>query len=67
MLLLGVLFYLEKEELRMVIAFQVLLLVIMLFSVLGAFGERENKGVRDAMVTIFIASTAAFIVSVMWL
>ena len=51
----------------MVIAFEIVLLVIMLFSAFGVVGERENAKVRDAVLTIFIASTAAYIASVMWL
>lgn len=51
----------------MVIAFQIFLLLLMSLSVLGVIGERENTSIRDAMLTVFFASLAAYIVSVMWL
>ncbi|WP_158231834.1 MULTISPECIES: hypothetical protein [unclassified Sporosarcina] len=51
----------------MVIAFQIILLGLMLISAFGVIGERENAKVREAVLTLFIASTAAFIVSVMLL
>ncbi|EGQ21091.1 NADH-quinone oxidoreductase subunit K [Sporosarcina newyorkensis 2681] len=51
----------------MVIAFQIILLAVMGLSIFGIIGERENKGIRDALLTAFIASTAAYIASVMLL
>lgn len=51
----------------MVIAFEIVLLVIMLFSALVVAGERKNPSAGDAVLTVFIASTAAFIASVMLL
>ena len=51
----------------MVIVFEIVLLTIILFSFLGIVGELENKEIRETMLTLFIASTAAFIASVTWL
>lgn len=51
----------------MVVAFQIVLLVIIIFSAFGVAGERESVLVRDAMLTVFLASVAALIVSVKWL
>ncbi len=51
----------------MVIAFQIVLILLMIFFATGLPGERDNKGVRDAVLTGFIATLAAFIASVMLL
>lgn len=51
----------------MLITFKIVLMVLMLFSATGIPGERDNKQLRDSMLTVFIASTAALIVVFMWL
>ncbi len=51
----------------MLIAFQIVLMLMMVFSAIGIPGEKDNKPLRDSMLTVFITSTAAFIVVRMWL
>ena len=51
----------------MVIAFQIILLVIIAVSFFEVVGEKEDGKLRDMLAGAFIASLAAFIVSVLWL
>ena len=51
----------------MVIAFQVVLVLIMLFFAVGIPGERDNKDIRDSVLTAFMATLAGFIASVLLL
>ena len=56
-----------KEEKTMVIAFQIILMFIMLVSIFGVIGEKKDEKLRDLLAGAFVASLVAFIVSVMWL
>ena len=51
----------------MVIAFQIILLILLPFSLFGVIGERKDKNLRDMMVAIFFSCSLAFMVSVLWL
>ncbi|MEK5038784.1 hypothetical protein [Sporosarcina sp. FSL K6-3457] len=51
----------------MVIAFQIILMVIMLVSVFGVIGEKNDEKLRGLLAGAFVASLVAYIVSVMWL
>lgn len=50
----------------MVIAFQIVLLILILVSFIGTVGEKD-KSLQDKLLVTFLASLAAFIVSVLWL
>lgn len=50
----------------MVIAFQIILLLIIIISFIGTIGEKD-KSLQEKMLVTFLASLAAFIVSVLWL
>lgn len=51
----------------MIIAFQIILLIIILISFVCVAGERDDEALRSNMTAVCIASITAFIVSVMWL
>jgi len=51
----------------MVIAFQVVLLIVILVSLLGVIGERKDFSLRIQLTIICIMTILAFLVSVMWL
>lgn len=51
----------------MVIAFQIILLIFMLDSFTNLPKAKGDKGMQEKTLTIFLASLAAFIVSVLWL
>ena len=51
----------------MVIAFQIILLIIILISFMGVVGEKEDKDLRKNLSAIIISGMASFIVSVLYL
>jgi hypothetical protein len=51
----------------MVIAFQIILLIIIPFTLFGVIGEKRDEKLREMLAGMFMASLVAFIVSVMWL
>lgn len=51
----------------MIIAFQIILLIVLLISFMGVAGEKEDMNLRKNLTAICIASMAAFIVSVLYL
>lgn len=51
----------------MIIAFQIVLLIVILFSAANATENEVSKEVREATLTVFVASISAFIASVVWL
>ena len=51
----------------MVIAFQIVLVLLMVFFAVGIRGEQNNKDIRDSVLTSFIATLAASIASVLLL
>lgn len=50
----------------MIIAFQVILLFVIVISFLGAVAEKD-KSLQEKMMVMFLGGLAAFIVSVLWL
>lgn len=50
----------------MVIAFQIVLLVLIVVSFVGTVAEKD-KSLQDKLLVMFLASLVAFIVSVLWL
>ena len=51
----------------MVIAFQIILLIVILISFMVVVGEKEDEGLRKNLSAIIISGMAAFIVSVLYL
>ena len=47
----------------MLIAFQVILFVVVLFSLLGVIGEKENESLRQSMTAICIAGIIALVIT----
>lgn len=51
----------------MIIAFQVILIIIMLIGLLGTIGERKDKDLSNRMTTLCVAAMACFIAVRLWL
>ncbi|MFT0803691.1 hypothetical protein VSK91_20190 [Bacillus swezeyi] len=51
----------------MIIAFEIILLLMMVLSFLGAVGEKENKKLRDNMTAVCLASMISLVVSFLML
>lgn len=51
----------------MIIAYQVILLFIIVISFIGIFAESEDKKLKDKMLGVHFACLFSFIISVMWL
>lgn len=51
----------------MLIAFQIILLIIIVIGFIVALGEKEDKHLRDRMVALCITSILAFLIGVVWL
>lgn len=50
----------------MIIAFQIILLVVIVISFMGVVAEK-NKTVKEKIIWTFLAGLVAFVVSVLWL
>lgn len=51
----------------MIITFEVILLIIILISFLGAVGEKDDKKLRNDMAYICMISIISMLVMVIWL
>ncbi|MBU8908522.1 hypothetical protein [Desertibacillus haloalkaliphilus] len=51
----------------MINVYKIILLIILAVSFIGSVGEKEDKGLRNNMAALCIASMVSFIVSVIYL
>ncbi len=51
----------------MVIAFQIVLLIVIVLGFMGVVGEKQDTKLRKSLTAVSIAGMASFIISVLWL
>ncbi|GAA0415164.1 hypothetical protein GCM10008934_02590 [Virgibacillus salarius] len=51
----------------MILAFQIIGLIIIVVSLLGIVGEKEDKKLQDNMAFVFAITLALFFASLVWL
>lgn len=63
---MSVLQSIKGGDLLVIIAFQIILLIVILIGFLGVVGEEKNKDLSNNMALICVTGIAAFIVSILW-